>query len=234
MENFDREIRVLVNLGWSYQEISQFLRQVLPSNTPGLSQRSVRRFCSSRGIRRFHSNIDEGTLFNIIYRSVSLLGHSYGRRTMQGFLRSEGINISQRRIGQALRLLFPIAHYERVMTSLRHINPVPYQASYFGEKLHFDQNEKLNMFGCVHVLAIDGFSCKIVGLITIPKKNPVIIYDRLFRQLLQQYGIWDQLKMDHGTEFNLVICVQYSIAHFVCSSSPALCIAINVEAKPSS
>ena len=87
---------------------------------------------------------------------------------MQGFLRSEGINISQRRIGQALRLLFPIAHYERVMTSLRHINPVPYQASYFFEKLHFDQNVKLNMFGC-HVLAIDGFSCH-------PQEKPCYIF----------------------------------------------------------
>lgn len=91
---------------------------------------------------------------------------------MQGFLHSEGINISQRRIGQALRLLFPIAHYERVMTSLRHINPVPYQASYFGEKLHFDQNEKLNMFGCVHVLAIDGFSRKNCRAYYHPQEKP--------------------------------------------------------------
>ena len=93
---------------------------------------------------------------------------------MQGFLRSEGINISQRRIGQALRLLFPIAHYERVMTSLRHINPVPYQASYFGEKLHFDQNEKLNMFVCVHVLAIDGFS-----LLPSPRKT-LLLYTTVY------------------------------------------------------
>lgn len=190
---------------------------MLPSYTPGLSQQSVRRFCSSRGIR-FCSGIFEGTLFNIIYRSVSLLGHSYGRRKLQGFLHSEGINVSQRRIGQALRLLFPIAHYERVMTSLRHINPAPYQASYFGEKLHFDQNEKLNMFGCVHVLAIDGFSRKIVGLITIPKKKPVIII-RSFILSIMVSGTM-QLRMDHGTEFNLVISVQYSIAHMCAHHYP--------------
>lgn len=94
------------------------------------------------------------------------------------------------------------------------INPLPYRASHFGEKLHFYQNEKLNMFGVIHVLTIDGFSCKIVGLISIPKKNPIIIFDCLFRPLLEQYGIWDQLRMDHGTEFNVVISVQYSIAHF--------------------
>lgn len=59
-----------------------------------------------------------------------------------------------------------------------------------------------------------------MGLISIPKKNLIIIFDRLFRPLLEQYGIWDQLHMDHGTEFNLVISVQYSIAHFRVNHHP--------------
>ena len=68
------------------------------------------------------------------------------------------MELSQRRNGNALRVLFPRAHYHRTLTTQRHINPAPYRASYFGEKLHFDQNEKLNMYGVVHILAIDGFS----------------------------------------------------------------------------
>ena len=73
------------------------------------------------------------------------------------------------------------------------MNPVPYRASYFGEKLHFDHNEKLNMYGVVHVLAVDGYSRKIVGFIT-PRKNPIAIYGYLFRPVLSRCGIW---RTDH-------------------------------------
>ena len=97
---------------------------------------------------------------------------------------------------------------------MRQLNRVPYQASFFGEKLHFDQNEKLNMYSVVHVLAIDGYSRKIVGFVTIQKKNPIMIYDLLFCPILLEYGVWDQLRMDQGTEFNLVISVQYTVANF--------------------
>ena len=40
------------------------------------------------------------------------------------------------------------------------LNPLPYRAMYFGEKLHLDQNEKCVMFGVTHVVAIDGYSRK--------------------------------------------------------------------------
>jgi hypothetical protein len=61
------------------------------------------------------------------------------------------------------------------------INPVPYNATYFGEKLHVDQNEKLINFGVTHVCAVDGFSSKIVGFISMPVKNNIIIYKDLYR-----------------------------------------------------
>ena len=47
------------------------------------------------------------------------------------------------------------------------------------------------MYGVVHVLAIDGYSRKIVGFVTI-QKNPIMIYDLLFRPYLLEYGVWDQ------------------------------------------
>ena len=50
------------------------------------------------------------------------------------------------------------------------VNPVVYRANYFGEKLHFDQNEKLVMYGVTHVLAVDGYSRKIVGFVTMPRR----------------------------------------------------------------
>ena len=83
------------------------------------------------------------------------------------------------------------------------MNPIPYRATFFGEKLHLDQNEKLNMFGVVHIIAVDGYSLQIVKMITIPRKNPISIYRHLFKSLLEFYGMWDQLRLDHGTELSL-------------------------------
>ena len=58
-------------------------------------------------------------------------------------------------------------------------NPVPYHADYFGHKLHIDQNEELVMFGVTHVCAVDGFSGKVVGFITMPVKNNDEVYAHL-------------------------------------------------------
>ena len=55
------------------------------------------------------------------------------------------------------------------------------------------------MYGATHVIAVDGFSRKVVRCITIPIKNPIAIYDLLFRPVLVEEGIWDQVRVDHGT-----------------------------------
>ena len=49
--------------------------------------------------------------------------------------------------------------------------------------MHIDQNEKLVRFGVTHVAASDGYSGKLLGIITMPVKNPVLIYDDLFRYI---------------------------------------------------
>ena len=62
------------------------------------------------------------------------------------------------------------------------MHPIPpYHATFFGEKLHFDQNE--NMYGVVHVLAVDGYSRKIVRFITLPQKNHTAIHQYLFHPI---------------------------------------------------
>ena len=68
------------------------------------------------------------------------------------------------------------------------------------------------MYGVIHVLAIDGYSRKLVGFITLPSKNSIQIYKLLYRPIQQQHGIWDQLRMDHGTEFTLIVCVQQNMS----------------------
>ncbi len=60
-------------------------------------------------------------------------------------------------------------------------NPIPYEAHYFGHKIHLDQNEKLAMFGTTHVIAVDGYSGKIVGHTTMPVKNNLLIYRDVYR-----------------------------------------------------
>ena len=76
-----------------------------------------------------------------------------------------------------------------------------------------DQNEKLAMYGATHVIAVDGLSRKVVRCITIPIKNPIAIYDLLFRPVLVEEGIWDQVRVDHGTEFFLILAVQNHLAN---------------------
>lgn len=100
---------------------------------------------------------------------------------MTGFLSSQGFRISQQRVGLALKRINPLHHSRRQDTAQRSINPVPYTAKYFGEKLHIDQNEKLIAFGVTHVCAVDGFSGKLVGFISMPVKSNTIIYDKLYR-----------------------------------------------------
>ena len=100
---------------------------------------------------------------------------------MTGFLSSQGFKVSQQRVGQALQRVNPFHYSRRRNTIQRLINPVPYSASYFGEKLHVDQNEKLVLYGVTHVCAVDGFSGKIVGFVSMAVKSNGIIYEKLYR-----------------------------------------------------
>ena len=101
---------------------------------------------------------------------------------MTGFIRCEyGVTVGQNRIGAALSKVCPRHHQQRRTGTARQINPVPYRADYFGHKVHFDQNEKLVMYGVTHVVAIDGHSRFIVGAFTMPIKNNVVIYKEVYR-----------------------------------------------------
>ena len=47
--------------------------------------------------------------------------------------------------------------------------------------MHFDQNEKLVMYGVTDVMVIDGHSRFIAGAYTMPVKNNLVIYEEVFR-----------------------------------------------------
>ena len=76
-----------------------------------------------------------------------------------------------------------------------------------------DQNEKLAKFGVTHVCAVDGYSGKMLGFSTMPIKNNITIYDEVFRKILLEYGLFDQLRVDHGREFYLCLYQQDNLAH---------------------
>lgn len=200
MDHLESEIRRRIHRGDTYEQVSRYL-----------SARNVRRFCSSHGIH-YRSRFSDQDVDDIVRRRVSSVGHSYGRRSIHGLLSAEGIHVSQRRLASSLQRSFPFAYAHRRQAVSRSINPVPYRADFFGEKLHLDQNEKLAMYGVTHVVAVDGYSRKIVGFSTMPVKNGITIYNTLFRPLLLSEGMWDQLRADHGTEFVLVATVQQHLA----------------------
>ena len=71
---------------------------------------------------------------------------------------------------------------------------MPYTATYFGYKGHFDQNEKLaQCYGCARVLFVDECLRLIAGFASMPVKNPILIYECVFRRALITFGIWEQI-----------------------------------------
>ena len=115
---------------------------------------------------------------------ITLYGHNYGRKMMQGSIRAligHSYLVSQRRISRALRAVAPMELKARARDLLIRTNPVPYFAPYFGFKAHLDQNEKIGQdYGCTHVLMIDGCSRLIVGYTSIPIKSMSMCFAQLY------------------------------------------------------
>ena len=112
---------------------------------------------------RHRDELDDMRLDSTIFTLVRSVGQSYGRGMMHGVLHSCGFRVNQSRVAASLQRIAPFQHSARQRSTHQLLNPLPYQAHYFGDKLHLDQNEKCVMFGVTHVVAIDGYSRKIVG-----------------------------------------------------------------------
>ena len=127
---------------------------------------------------------------------------------LKGCLESRGFSISERHLRAALPQIAPTQHIQRQAGQVDRTNPRLYDANYFGEKLHIDQNEKLNMYGVTYVLARDGYSGKIMAGAVMPRKNNITIYNQVFRSTILEYGLWDQIRVDNGNEFYLTLFIQ--------------------------
>ena len=105
---------------------------------------------------------------------------------MTGYLRQKhNIKVGETKVGKALKAATPINNQNRHSRTSLAVNPIPYRVDYFGDKIHFDQNEKLIAYGVTHVAAIDVHSRYIVGTCTMPIKNNIVIYEKLYRSFFQ-------------------------------------------------
>ena len=89
---------------------------------------------------------------------------------MTGRLRSMGVSILERKVGNALKKICPSTQAERCMQAGRSFYLKVYKADYSGHKLHVDQNEKLLMYGVTHVVARNGYFGIITGYTTMTIK----------------------------------------------------------------
>ncbi|XP_064383624.1 uncharacterized protein LOC135351363 isoform X2 [Halichondria panicea] len=200
------EVFEMVTSGMTHEDISNTLKTRFPG-IRGFSARSVRRFCSENGIHK----PDSAQVDAVVECAVTEVGHVYGRRMLKGVLESKGIKVSEKRVSESLQRVAPLQYDQRRNDTLDRTNPLQYSALHFGHKLHIDQNEKITMFGATHIVARDGYSGKIIAYCTMPVKNNLAIYDSILRSSTKTYGLWKQIRVDHGREFYLLLYVQEAL-----------------------
>ena len=64
------------------------------------------------------------------------------------------------------------------------------------------------MYGLTYVLAGDGYSGKIVAGSAMNRKNNLIIYEDVYRAATKEFGLWEQVRVDFGKEFYLLLFIQ--------------------------
>ena len=102
---YEQEIRRLVMDGVSHALLSYYLSWKEP-NRLGFSERSVQQFFSERNIH-YRSRLTDTELDTRVTVAIQSVGHSYGRSNLHGYLRSQGLLVSQRRVGASLSRVAP-------------------------------------------------------------------------------------------------------------------------------
>ena len=87
-------------------------------------------------------------------------------------------------VKQKLGDINPEAQTKRQIVFGHSLNPKVCNAKHFGEKIHYNQNEKMGMFKVIHVCSRDGFSGKIVRHATLARKNNLVLYDEVYRLII--------------------------------------------------
>ena len=64
------------------------------------------------------------------------------------------------------------------------------------------------MYGVTYVLARDGYSGRITAGAVMSQKNNIAIYDDVYLPTVVEDSLWDQVRVDYGREFYLVLYIQ--------------------------
>ena len=132
-------------------------------------------------------------LAKVCFRNISVLqsslklrdswqvGQHVGQRRTDRVIRDAGVRVGIRRIAKSLKRVKAVPQEIQRQNTIDRDNPFICDVRYFGKILHLDQNEKLGMFGVTYVTAIDVYSGKIVAGVTTPRKNNLLIYDKIYR-----------------------------------------------------
>ena len=182
-------VEYLVKGGATHESVAIIYRNLFPA-TRRISARSVRRYCKYHNITRLQDEELEG----IVRCFIINYGHTYGRRLMQRSIRAlvrSTLNvISQKRVSRASRNVAPVKNETRARDLIDRTNPIPHYSPYFGYKCYLDQNKKIGQdYGCTCVVMIDGCSRLVAGFVFLHVKNPILIYEFVFRQAFCKYGI---------------------------------------------
>lgn len=74
-----------------------------------------------------------------------------------------------------------------------------------------------------------------------PVKNNFLIYENIHRSAVMQYGVWDQIRVDHGTEFYLSLYILEKLstyrknprrAPFIQTTSKQVCCMVSYATLP--
>ena len=113
-----------------------------------------------------------------------MIGERYGHKMLHAVTKSKGINFGETKNGRILGEINPEAQRKKQNVAGLSLNPKVYNAEHFGHKIHYEQNEKLGMFGVIHVCARDEYSGKIIGHATIARKNNLVMYEEIYRLII--------------------------------------------------
>ena len=93
------------------------------------------------------------TKFSVFTLQCTKVGENCGSKMMHVVMKSKVINVSETKIGKIFGEINPEAQRKRQNVADRSLNPKIYNAKYFGQKIYYNQNEKLGMFRVPHVRA---------------------------------------------------------------------------------
>ena len=134
---------------------------------------------------------------------------------MQGLLQADGVWVCEQYVGRSLGRVAPQAQRarstlaRRMLNSLFRIPPSTLERSCTWIKM-----KNLYILGLHMCWPLMDIAERWSASYHSPSRTAIEIYARLFRPLLLQTGLWDQVRCDGGREFDLLLSVQAELSHF--------------------